>query len=40
MTNDLLVNAVVESDDSDLDGDASTDTYVAVWLGVAIWSVA
>jgi hypothetical protein len=28
MTNDLLVNAVVESDDSDLDGDASTDTYV------------
>ena len=29
MTNDLLVNAVVESDDSDLDGDASTDTYVA-----------
>ena len=29
MTNDLLVNAVVESDDNDLDGDASTDTYVA-----------
>jgi hypothetical protein len=29
MTNDLLVNAVVESDDSDFDGDASTDTYVA-----------
>jgi hypothetical protein len=28
MTNDLLVNAVVESDDSDIDGDASTDTYV------------
>jgi hypothetical protein len=28
MTNDLLVNAVVESDNSDLDGDASTDTYV------------
>ena len=28
MTNDLLVNAVVESDDNDLDGDASTDTYV------------
>jgi hypothetical protein len=28
MTTDLLVNAVVESDDSDFDGDASTDTYV------------
>jgi len=27
-TTDLLVDAVVESDDSDLDGDASTDTYV------------
>jgi hypothetical protein len=29
MTNDLLVNAVVESDDSDLDGDASTDQFIS-----------
>jgi hypothetical protein len=29
MTTDLLVNAVVESDDIDLDGDASTDQYIA-----------
>jgi hypothetical protein len=29
MTNDLLVNAVVESDDGDLDGDASTDQFIS-----------
>jgi hypothetical protein len=29
MTNDLLVNAVVESDGSDLDGDASTDQFLS-----------